>query len=437
MAISSRSALALSALLAASLTSASAQTNGSNSPYSRYGFGLLSDQVQGFNQGMAGVAQGMRNGKQLNAKNPASYAAIDSLTFIFDVGFSMQNANLSQNGRKVNAHNTSFDYINMGFRAAPHLGLSLGLRPVSTVGYSMSNEDEMTTNTSVTQTDVYSGDGGTHEVYVGAGWEPFRGISIGANVGYVWGDITNTVVTSFSSSNINSRCRQYSADIRTYKAEFGIQYEQRIDKRNSFVLGATYGLGHDITSRANYYDQTVSSSTATGDTLTTRKAFSLPHSFSVGLAWQYKNSLRIAADYTYQLWSDVLSPTLSFDAYGNQSYAGKTGAFKDRHHMALGVEYVPDPESLKWRNRIRYRAGVSFTSPYIKIDGVDGPKSYLATAGIGIPLSTRYSNRSVLNVSVQYEHVEPKLSTMVKENYLRLCIGLTFNEMWFSKWKVE
>ena len=56
-----------------------AQTNGSNSPYSRYGFGLLGDGGNAFNKGMSGTAYAMRNGKEINTKNPASYAALDSL----------------------------------------------------------------------------------------------------------------------------------------------------------------------------------------------------------------------------------------------------------------------------------------------------------------------------------------------------------------------
>lgn len=69
-------------LLAAAATTAGAQTNGSNSPYSRYGFGLLSDRAGGFNKGMSGLAYGMRYGNELNTKNPASYSSIDSLSFL-------------------------------------------------------------------------------------------------------------------------------------------------------------------------------------------------------------------------------------------------------------------------------------------------------------------------------------------------------------------
>ena len=41
-----------------------AQTNGVNSPYSRYGFGILSDRSMGFNKGMGGVAMGLETARQ-------------------------------------------------------------------------------------------------------------------------------------------------------------------------------------------------------------------------------------------------------------------------------------------------------------------------------------------------------------------------------------
>ncbi len=35
---------------------------------------------------MGGVGYAMNSGRQINVMNPASYAAIDSLTFLFDLG---------------------------------------------------------------------------------------------------------------------------------------------------------------------------------------------------------------------------------------------------------------------------------------------------------------------------------------------------------------
>ena len=95
------------------------QTNGSNSPYSRFGVGSLNDQSQGFNKAMSGLSMGWRDGKIINKQNPASYSAIDSLTFIFDVGMMLQNANFKSGGNSVNAHNTSLEYVNGAFRLCP------------------------------------------------------------------------------------------------------------------------------------------------------------------------------------------------------------------------------------------------------------------------------------------------------------------------------
>jgi long-subunit fatty acid transport protein len=430
------SALVLGAICLFPLV-AEAQTNGSNSPYSRYGFGLLSDRAQGFNKGMSGLAYGMRNGTELNMKNPASYASIDSLTFLFDVGFSLQNANLNQNGSKVNAHNTSYDYLSLGFRASERLGMSLGLMPYSTIGYSFSSSEAMADNRDITQTNTYSGDGGLHEVYAGIGWNPFKPVFVGMNVGYLWGEVTNTVLASFSQTTVASRRRQYTADIRSYKLNFGFQYAAAFDKNNRFVLGAAYELGHDIRSNGYYYDQTIQSSTTEGDTLVAKNAYALPHSVGVGFSWKYKEKLSVGVDYNWQQWSTVKSPTLVDAADGGKLYTSATGSFTDMHKVTVGAEYVADPAGLHWRERVRYRVGFSYTSPYTKVNGVNGPKDYLVSAGVALPIINTYNNRSLLNISAQYERVKPQVAGMISEHYLRLCIGLSFNERWFMKWKVE
>ena len=122
---------------------------------------------------------------------------------------------------------------------------------------------------------------------------------------------------------------------------------------------------------------------------------------------------------------------------GEPFYTAVKGNYTDRHRVSLGMEYVRNPESLKWNHRIRYRLGLAYSTPYTKVDGQDGPRSYQASLGVALPITNRYNNRSLLNFTVQYERVEPKLKTMVTENYLRFCIGLSFNERWFMKWKAE
>lgn len=437
-----KSYILAAALMAAAAMPAAAQTNGSNSPYSRYGFGLLSDGANAFNKGMAGTGYGMRNGGQLNTKNPASYAAIDSLTFLFDFGLSLQNANIAQGSVKTNAKNTSIDYISAGFRMAKGLGMSVGLLPYSTIGYSTSYTSTLSTATGdVTQTNSFSGDGGLHEAYGGLGWAPFKGFSLGANAGYLWGSLEHSTLMTFDDSNINSTRQAYYTDIRTYKVDFGLQYELQLNKKNSLTLGLTYGLGHKIGSKAYFYNQKVSGSSGSvtaGDTLTCNGAYELPHTFGAGLVWSHGNSLRVGADYTFQKWADVRYPSLvNTDNYGTQAYMTTKGQLTDMHQVSLGAEYVPNPNGLRWRQRVRYTAGVSYSTPYITTDAGKGPKHYLASLGVSLPIINMYNNRTRLNIAAQYEHVKPAAPGMIKENYLRLSIGLTFDERWFMKWKAE
>jgi hypothetical protein len=423
----------LSAFLLGTL-GAAAQTNGSNSPYSRYGYGLQNDQAQGFNKGMAGLAYGMNHAKQLNFKNPASYAAIDSLTLIFDIGFSLQLANLEQGGAKKNANNSSIDYVMAGMRLAPNLGMTLGMMPFTTIGYNMNTTSKIMQSTGeVTQTETYKGDGGLHEVFVGLGYRPMPQLAVGANVGYLWGTMENSVYASYDNSNISARRRMYASDIRTYKLDFGAQYEQRINRNNTLTIGATYGLGHEVNRPAFYIDQRITSNQGSvGDTTRIANAFELPHTFGVGAAWNHRGKLRVGVDYTLQLWDGCRTPELV-----NNVYQVTTNSFQNSHTVTLGGEYVPKPHSAYWHQQIRYRFGLSMSTPYTKVQGADGPRRYNASLGVSIPIQNGWSNRSVVNIAAQYERVEPKYSGMITENYFRLCLGITFNEMWFSKWKVR
>ncbi len=65
--------------------------NGTSSPYSRFGYGILGDNAIGAQRAMGGVGYALHNNRQINVMNPASYASMDSLTFLFDIGLTYQN----------------------------------------------------------------------------------------------------------------------------------------------------------------------------------------------------------------------------------------------------------------------------------------------------------------------------------------------------------
>ena len=426
-------------LLAAVLSVSSFAQSGTNSPYSQFGLGLLSDQTSGFNRGMNGLGYGFRENKQVNFLNPASYSALDSLNFIFDAGLSGQITNFKENGRKKNANNADLEYVVSGFRLAKRVGLSFGLIPFTNVGYNYANTSVISTDqnqTQTTSTNTYAGTGGFHQVYLGIGAEPIKHLSVGANISYLWGRYDRSIINSYNDQSINTISKYYTASVVDYKLDLGLQYTARLSKKDQLTLGAVYGLGHKLNGDPSCNVLSTNPQTGVSDTVsyTIVKGLELPASMGAGLAWNHQNKLKIGVDYLLQQWSKVEYPEYAM-VNGRPQYSLSKELFKDRHKLTVGGEFCQDEYGRSFFKRIRYRAGASYATSYLKINGQDGPKEMSVSAGFGIPIVNAYNNRSLLNISAQWVRQDSK--TFITENTFRINIGLTFSELWFDKWKVK
>lgn len=401
---------------------------GTNSPYTRYGFGVLADQQFGHSKAMGGVGIGMRNNSHINMVNPAAYSAVDSLTFLFDMGVGLQNDNFKEGKIQTNAKNSSFDYAAAQFRLRKGLGFTIGFLPFSTVGYNiLSDNTNFATDqygSAITEQDKFIGEGSLQQIIAGIGWRAFKGLSVGANVSYLYGDIDHTVTKSFNTVNSLSSIRGTKITVRDYKLDFGVQYQLNLNEKQNVIVGATFQPGHTMHSEGLKYTQVYNSDmqSITGMTSDTLKnAFSLPSTLGLGITYNINDKLIVGADFTYQQWSKA-------------KFFDENGYFSNRTRIAVGAEFIPAKYRKGYLNRIRYRAGAYIASPYTRIDGKDGAKEYGVSAGFGFPL---FQSKSVLSISGQYVKIAPKIAGMLEENILRVNVSMTFNERWFAKWKVE
>lgn len=417
------------------ITPAVAQS-GTNSPYSQYGLGLLNEQSSGFNRGMNGLGLAFREHNQVNYINPASYSALDSLTFIFDAGLSGQITNFNENGHKINANNADFEYAVAAFRAFKHVGVSFGIVPFTNVGYNYAITDYLNDDRDVAYTNTYSGSGGIHQVYFGAGWEFLKGLSVGANISYLWGDIDRSVINSYSDGSINTLSKYYTASVKSYKLDVGLQYQLALDKKNALAIGLTYGLGHKLGTDPTCNIISTNTMTAVADTasFTVNNGLEIPTSFGAGVMWNHANKLKLGADFSYQQWGSLQYPVYRV-VNDEPRYELTDDYYKDRYKVTVGGEFCNDEMSRRFFDRIRFRAGVSYATSYYKINGLDGPDEISASIGFGIPIVNAYNNRSVLNISGQWVH--SAANGLLIENTFRINIGITFNERWFMKWKVD
>lgn len=420
----------ISALLVASCAGAWSQTS-TNSPYTRYGLGDMSEQVFTNNAAMGGVGYALRSNLSINPMNPASYTAVDSLSFMFDTGMTLKSSNFEEGNYKSNAKNASFDYLAMQFRLHPRLGMVVGYTPYSTLGYNLTRTKSIE-GSEVTISNNFYGDGGLQQIFGGLGFKILDNLSVGANIGYLFGKLNHQTAATLSNGG-DMTVIYDRLTVASYHANFGLQYTQTLNKNNKLTLGLAYTLGHELNSTDIHGIQVASSSSNDSYSVVQENqkenSYGIPHIFGGGIAWQHKNNLTVEADYTLQKWEGV-------------KYDNRTDRYMDRTKVALGVELFPNEYGRNYLSRIRYRAGAHYSTPYLKTPTtnpdapwVDGPKEYGVSVGFGLPLV--FQQISMLNITGQYVHVSPSVKGLLAENRFMIKIGLTFNERWFMKWRVN
>lgn len=425
----------VSALLAASCAGAWSQSS-TNSPYTRYGLGDTYDMSFSNNAAMGGVGYALRSGLHINPMNPASYTTVDSLSFMFDTGMTLKSSNFEEGNYKSNAKNASFDYLAMQFRLHPRLGMAVAYTPYSTVGFNLTRTKAIE-NSDVSISNNFYGDGNLQQIMAGLGFKILDNLSVGVNAAYLFGKLEYQTVATLSNGGDMSVIYN-NLTVASYNVNFGLQYTQKINKDNALTLGLAYTLGHDLNATDIHGIQVAnsSSSTTTGGSYSvvkeelTENGYGIPHIFGGGLAWQYKKNLTVEADYTLQKWEGV-------------KYDNRTDRYMNRSKVAFGVEYLPKEYGKNYLTRIRYRAGAHYSTPYLKTPSdnphsawVDGPKEYGVSVGFGLPLNL-YQQSSTLSVTGEYVHVSPSAKGLLSENRFMIKLGLTFDERWFMKFRVN
>lgn len=429
----------LAAVIATTL-SVNAQNN-TMTPYSRFGYGVLNDYATSAQRSMGGVGYAMNNSRQINPMNPASYAAIDSLTFLFDVGVDIKQLRTTEGSEKGKNFGGGLDYITMQFPVTKYMGMSIGLLPWAQVGYSFGDEI-------VNGEASHQGSGGINELYVGISGKLFKGFTVGANIGYLFGTQLNDTYLSPSSGSMSLFERVM--EIRDYNLRFGAQYSFNIGSKHRVTLGAVYAPAKDFHGKTYgvYYDinkDVDTNGAAKPDTIgyTRLKGnYSAPATYGAGINYEWNNRLMVEADFTYQPWKDAKFKGIKGFVGGNGS-TGQGGyevddkpIFDNRWKASLGLQYTPDSRG-GYLKRVNYRLGGFYNHDYIIVGNNNNVKEYGLSLGFGLPAPVNRLTKTVVNLGFEYRHRQSSPAALVKENYFQITLGINFNELWFWQNKIQ
>jgi hypothetical protein len=420
-------------LLLAMLSPAMAQIT-SSSPYSQFGLGDLKGSFLPQNRGMGGLSQGVRKPglyDNINLANPASYSTMELTTF--DVGASMDIRQLSKTGvTGTRQFNSTLSHITFGVPVNRYSALSFGLMPYTDLGYKFSNAGLVDTNK---VNYIYSGEGGVSKAYLGYGFKLGRNFSLGFNMAYLFGNLTQSRAFEFENeftTVFNSRT-QYSNAVGGLTYDYGFQFFTDLNDRTKFILGYTGNAGRSLNSKNNivttrYKKDILGNEQATADSTYfaegTRNKFKMPVSHSLGFAFEKTNSWLIGADINYSKWSDYRE--------GNTD-----PGLNDSYGLVVGGQITPDANSVSsYLKLVDYRLGFKYDKTFIQIGNKD-INQYALTFGFGFPLPRNRSSFYKINLSTEVGNRGTLANNLVRDRYVNIHLGFTLNDKWFQKTYIE
>ncbi len=396
-----------------------------NTPYSMYGYGILGDRATSMQRQMGSVGYAMQSGRQINVMNPASYAAIDSLTFLFDMGADISFLWSKEGQAKEHTIGGGLDYVTMQFPLAKFLGMSVGLVPYSNVGYAFGSEIKHGAMEN-------QGSGGITEAYLGLGGK-IKDFSLGFNVSYDFGTIQNDVYST--PQNSGQTLFEHIMKVRDWNVVVGAQYKFRLNANDNLTAGVTWSPKKSLhgstwaTIQETVYDSkpdTLASSRLSG-------RYHLPMSVNGGISFLHQRVSRlfVEADVTWQQWSKTPMPALMSDARPDLTvFQGM--AFKDRLRIAVGGEYIPQLRG-NYGQRMAYRLGFSWCNDYLSIQG-NRVREFGVSCGVGLHTP---GDKTMINIGVEWKNRRAWPDALISENYLNITLGVNFNEVWFWKRKIR
>ena len=396
-------------------TSAIIAQNNTMTPYSRYGYGILNDNATAAQRSMGGVGYAMNSGRQINVMNPASYARVDSMTFLFDMGVDYTSLWQSEvvDGSKVSdkKNGGGLDYVTMQFPIGKYMGMSVGVLPYSSVGYAFGSE--IAHGASSRQ-----GSGSLNELYVGVAGKIVKGLSVGVNVAYLFGTTYNDSYAYTTAGSTTLFEREF--EVRDWRMDIGVQYSFNVNPKNRFSLGVVYSPKKDFNGHAiSYaYDMTQETAPVETDNVKLNGNYAMAETWGAGIGWEWDKRLMLEADFTYQPWSKV-------------KYEGVTGQLNDRYKLAGGLQFIPKPRG-NYFQRIQYRAGAFANRDYLRVLG-NSVREVGASIGFGLPTPV---TKTMVSIGLEWRHRQAHPNPLIKENYLCVTLGLNIDEIWFRPSKI-
>lgn len=407
-----------------------AQTD--KTPYSSQGLGNLIEPGLIHNAGMAGLGIATGSGLHINNVNPALLYQ-NSLS-AFDAAFKIEYKDMAKGDESASGLSGGLAYGVFAFPIIDNRwSISIGVSPFSQVDYKI-EERRITTNEDIANL-TKQGSGGLSRIHFSNGIRLFKGLAVGLKTSYLFGSVIDDLsILPITGDNINlitsyNENTFYNGII----LEPALHYSLKTGNNTSLNLGVVYQPKTELNaSRSINFEnrqlgrgQLVSSDTILHDE---NGNVILPQKLGVGLALDKYLKYMVGVDFSMQQWGD-------FGAYqvDNEDGVRDNDDLQNAYTIAVGGQIIPDATSVNsYLKRVAYRAGFRYSMTPFHVNDTQIPDLAL-TFGFSLPMS----NLSSLNLSFEAGTRGTTDTNLIRENYFRAGMGISFNDRWFIRRKYD
>jgi hypothetical protein len=412
---------------------------GTASPYSFYGIGSLKFKGTVENRSMGGLSI-YTDSIHVNLRNPAAYAGNNIMLFNnesrpvkFTVAGSHNILNLKADSGSEKSNTTTFDYLALSVPIGK-FGVGFGLMPYTSVGYkleSMDSNDRLG--------DRYKGEGGMNKAFVGLGYQITKGLSVGMDASYNFGNIKNSSIAFVYDSDgnlVQYQTRENNrSDLSGLNFNLGLSYKTMLNKKLQLTTGLTYSPKSEITSNNERTFSTITINTITGQEFAyntidadlesqnlKRTDLTLPSRFSFGAGIGEPLKWFVGVEYTTQNTSKFSNPIFTID----------NADFVNASNFSFGGFFIPDYNSFSsyWK-RVVYRGGIHFENTGLEINN-QTIREFGISFGVGLQVGGVFSNA---NLGFEVGKRGTTDQNLIQENFVNFQLSLSLNDRWFKKRK--
>ena len=408
-----------------------------SSPYSLFGIGQQYSSQTVEQASMGGVGVSFASSYHINFLNPAAIANLRFTTY--SVGLNVNDLTIKDDAGSQKSTSTSISYLNIGFPVGKNAGVAFGLKPNTSVGYSLLNVTNDANGDPFEATRFY-GSGGTNKIYGAFGIGIAKNLSLGLEAEYVFGKTENNIISQKVNVQLGTKNNEVTT-IRGTGLKLGLLYEKEFSNKVQMNFGAAIKLENNLSTNGSEHlysaslqqdgfetpRDTLYSASISGD-------IKNPLKTTLGLGFGKRNKWYAAVDYEFQNALNIQGSLLT----NSSSYA-----YASSNRVSIGGFYIPKVNSISsYWERVTYRGGVRFEDTGLLVNGANAGgftkvKDFGISFGLGLPLK----DLSNLNLGVEYGKKGTTVNNLIQENYFNFKLSLSLNAVgnlaWFRKRKID